>query len=232
VQNYYEILTVENGRKDEASIIEIFAAIKNNELPNDLKLLNYHMEVPVSFGAAIDHIEKGLVEMTVHQLQALLMLRQKMTLIKSKHFQHDVIAVVNKVEVDNGFAFLTRFSYGQILSDHRKLVRVKVTESIEVAFQFNKLMLRGTLKDISIGGVAILATENFGIEENASGMVKLWLQGTKLEVPGKVIKVLDDSISKNFIIQWEAGPKSEEVISQFIFQTQSEIIRKLKDQII
>jgi hypothetical protein len=232
MHNYYKLLSVGDVQKNETSIIGILQAMKKNELPNDLKLLNYFKEVPISFGAEIDNIDQGLVEMTVHQLQAVTMQQQEMTLIRSKYFEHDVLVKVLKVCTEKNFAFVSNFAYAQILSDRRKHVRVKLTDNFDVVFHSQKQSIKGSLKDISIGGVAIIAPENCGIEEDLSGVVNLNLSGTKLEVPGKVLRIHNEADSRYIVIQLEADGKNERAISQFVFQTQNEIIRELKDQII
>jgi hypothetical protein len=217
-------------RKDEESIIEILLAIQDNKLANDIRLLNYYREVPINFGASIDHIERGMVEMTVHQLQAVLMQLQKETLIRSGHFKHDVVAKVSKASAENKFAFLFNFSYVQILSDHRAHIRVEVTENIDVTFRTNQLQLQGKLQDISIGGMAITAPEKPGFGENIKGKVTLALRGRRLEMPAILLRVLDAPPQKSFVIQCTPDSKSEEIISHFVFQTQSEIIRELKEK--
>ncbi len=232
MHNYYRLISVGDFHEDESSIIEILEAIKKNELPNDLKLLNYYKEVPISFGSEIDHIEKGLVELAVHQLQAVAIQQQKMTLMRSRHFGHDVFAKVLKVSTVKNYAFLSNFSYAQVLSDRRKHVRVKLTHNLDVVFHSQKISVKGCLKDISIGGVSIHTPENCGIEEDLKGVVNLDLCGTRLEVPGKVLRIHNEADSGSIVVQMEADSKSERALSQFIFKTQNEIIRELKEQII
>lgn len=232
MQNYYNLVPTEDVRKDEASILEILTAVNNNEVSNDIKLLNYYREVPINFGASIDHIEQGMVEMTVHQLQAALMEQQKETMIRSGHFRHDVVAKVSKAGSEKRFAFLTHFSYVQILSDRRAHIRVEIAENIDVTFQTNQHKLQGKLQDISLGGMAILSPEKKELEENTKGKITLSLRGNRLEIPGKLLKILDAPPQNRFIIQNITDGKSEEVISHFVFQTQSEIIRELKEKIL
>lgn len=216
---------------EEESIIEILSAVKNGKAANDIKLLNYYREVPINFGASIDNIEKGMVELTVHQLQAALMQMQKETLIRSCHFKHDVVARVNKAGSEKRFAFLTNFSHVQILSDRRAHIRVEVAENIEVSFRADQLQMLGRLRDISLGGMAVTAPEIKGLNENLKGKVSLSLRGNRLEIPGILLRTLDDPPQQKYIIQLTLDGKSEEVISHFVFQTQSEIIRELKEKI-
>lgn len=69
----YRLLSVKDVQQDESAIIDVLSAIKADELSNDLVLLNYYKEIPVSFGATIERIEGGVVDMIVHRLQAVSM---------------------------------------------------------------------------------------------------------------------------------------------------------------
>ena len=232
MHTYYKLLPATDVRKDGESIIEILCAVKEDKCENDIKLLNYYREVPINFGASIDHIEHGMVEMTIHPLQAVLMQEQKETLIRSGHFEHDVVAKVNKAGAEKRFAFLTSFSYVQILSDRRSQIRVEVAEKIDVSFRSGQLQLQGMLKDISLGGMAITAQGKQGLEENIKGKATLSLGGKSLEIQGILLRITDSPPQKSVVIQFTPDSKSEEIISHFIFQTQSEIIRELKEKII
>src|ERR1039457_3841383 len=130
----YQLLHVKDPQKDEAAIIEVLSAIMSDELSNDLVLLNYYKEIPVSFGATIERIEGGVVDVMVHKLQIVAMLTQKMTFIKSKHLSHCVIAKVLKVKREESVALLTQFSYVNIQSEQRMYVRVTVVGKVEAVF--------------------------------------------------------------------------------------------------
>lgn len=231
MHNYYNLIPADDVRKDEESILEILTSVMDSRINNDIKLLNYYREVPINFGASVDHIEQGMVEMTVHQLQAVLMHQQKETLLRSSHFKYDVIAKVNRAGAENGLAFLSAFHYAQLLADRRANVRVAVSENIEVSFRGDQLRLQGKLKDISIGGMAIIAPETAALNENAKGEVNLSLRGINVHSQAFLLRVDDAPPNKKFVFRFVPDGKSEEIISHFIFQTQSEIIRELKDMI-
>ncbi len=231
MHNYYRPLTGDDFRKDESSIIGVLENIKNRKLSNDLQLLNYYKEVPINFAAEINLIDQGLLELSVHQLQAISMQHQKITILRSEHFAHDVLAKVMKVNKDKGLAFLTHFSYAQILTDRRKHVRVKISQPMEASIHLSTKTVKGTINDISISGIAIQAPKDSDIEENLASRISLILSGTKFDVPGKVLRVHNNESSREIAIQMEVDGKNERALSQFIFQTQNEIIREMKDQI-
>jgi c-di-GMP-binding flagellar brake protein YcgR len=233
VKNYhadqYQLLTVKDPQKDEAAIIEVLSAIMAEELSNDLVLLNYYKEIPVSFGATIEHIGGGVVDIMVHKLQAVSMLMQKMTFIKSKHLSHCVIAKVLKVKREDSLALLTQFSYVNIQSEQRMYVRVTVVGKVEAVFSSDKEEVCGTISDISYGGVAIVAPKGSDIKENAKVMVTLYLPAAKLDLPGAFLRVEEQHPLQKYIFKLETDPKSEKIISHFIFQEQIGILRELKD---
>lgn len=229
MQDCYKLLNVGDVRKDESSIIEVLTAIKNKKLTNDLRLLNYYKEVPVSFGAAIDYIDRDVVELTVHQLQASSMLSQNVTLLKSSHFKHDVLAKVFKVKRESNIVFLTQFAYVQILSERRRNVRVQVADKVTAAFRCSQKVLSGTLDNISVAGAVILPREENGLEENTKGTLSLALPGGGLDVHARFLRVLGDSASRKYVFELDTDSKAEGIISKYIFQIQGDIIRQLKD---
>lgn len=220
------LLTVKDVRRDEASIIEILSAIQDHKLPNDITLLNFYREMPVSFAASIESIDRGVVQMKVHEMQVASMLAQKATFIRSGHLPHGVIANVLRLRKQTCLAYLTQFSYVRIQADQRIYVRVKVSGKIDAAFSNDKHLVRGRIEDISFRGVAIKAPNGSVLEENAKGTVSIWLPDAKLDVPGKLLKMQDKDL---YVFELESDDKSEQALSQFIFQQQSQIIRELKD---
>jgi c-di-GMP-binding flagellar brake protein YcgR len=230
--DHYQLLTVKDVQKDEAAILAVLSAIKANELSNDLVLLNYYKEIPISFGATIDRIDRGVVDVGVHRLQAVSMQMQMSTFVKSGHLPYCVIAKVLRVKKEENLALLTQFSYVHIPSEQRKFLRVSVLEKVDAYFCTDKQEVHGTIGDISYGGVAILAPQETFFKENAEGMVTLCLRSTKLELPGTFIRVDEQHALKKYIIKLQVDSKSEQIISKFIFKEQIEILRELKDMCI
>ncbi len=227
--NQYQLLTVKDVQRDEAAIIEVLSAIMNDKIPNDLELLNYYREVPVSFGATVEFIERGVVDMTVHKLQSVTMLLQNMTIIKSRHLPHCVIARVLKIYRKRNLALLNQFSYVHIPAEQRMYVRVIVSDRVEASFHAEGEEVCGTISDFSYGGVAILAPPGSLLKENARGIITLSLPGSEIEVPGIFLRDCDQNPFKRYIFKLESDKKNERIISQFIFGQQVKILRELKE---
>jgi len=83
MQQHFQLVTVDDLQQDESAILGVLSAIRDGRLPNDIKLLNYYRELPVSFEASIECLERGVVDMRVHDRQAAAMLIEKETFIKA-----------------------------------------------------------------------------------------------------------------------------------------------------
>jgi hypothetical protein len=229
IPNQYQLLTVHSARKDEDAILKALSAVRSKKLPNDLLLLNYYHEMPISFGANIEYIDRGIVVMMVHSFQAVSMLLQNMTFIKSDHFPHWVIANVLKVDRENNLVFLALFSYVHNPSERRMHVRMTLPEMVEASFHNKQLQLPGAVQEISFGGVALLAPKENILHEHEKGMVTLLLPSEKLDVPGTFIKCQEQDSLRRHIFQLEMNKKCEKILSQYLYQQQSRIMDEIKN---
>lgn len=234
MKDTYQLVTQVNGKEDAAEILSILHKIKDGILKNDLKLLNYYHEVPVSYGVTIDGIEDDAIELTVHQAQAAVLGLQKQTLLKSSHFAGGlgVHCFVEYINVRNKMAVLGRFAYASIRADRRNAVRVYAgSPSITTQFQAEGQSVVGELKDISVTGMAVISSDELPSGLPEEGILRLNLMGQPMEVKAAMVRSipLDEGHLHTFRIELDA--KLEEVVSQFIYSRQVEIIRELKEHI-
>ncbi len=224
----YKQMTVHSAQKDEAAIIKALTAIMHNKFPNDLILLNYYNDMPISFGANIEHIDHGIVAMTVHSFQAVSMILQNTTFLKSDLLPHWVLANVLKIDREHNLAYLTLFSYVQNTSERRMYVRMTLPDMVEASFHNNQQEVPGAVREISFGGVAILAPQENVLKEKEKGVVTLLLPSVKLDVPGVFLKYQEQDSLRRHIFQLKMNTKSERILSQFIYQQQSKIMEEIK----
>lgn len=229
IPNQYQTLTVQNAAKDEAFILKALTAVKSGQLANDLLLLNYYNDMPISFGASIEYIDRGIVVMMVHSFQAVSMLMQNMTFIKSDHLPHWIIANVLKVDRENNLAFLALFSFVHNPSERRMHVRMMLPEMVDASFHNRELSVPGAVRELSFGGLALLAPREIVLKEKEKGVVSLNLPSAKLDVPGTFIKCEDNDALRRHIFLLDINKKCEKVLSQFIYEQQSRILDEIKN---
>lgn len=233
MSDYYQIVPVGTAQADSDAIIATLKSVMEGQLVNDLRLLNYYHEIPVSYGATVDFIEGDMIDLSVHQHQVVVMKLEKSTIIKSRHFPHEVIAKVFRSDINRCLVTLTKFAYGVVRAERRRFVRVAITESVDVVFMTDTATISGRMTDISVGGVSLrLEQENPAVDVGCRGMARLSLQGTPLEMPARLIKILPENDQIKYVFELDTSTREEAVISRFIFQRQVEIIRELKDHIV
>jgi len=229
MNDIYLRMQIAGAQKDEADILSILSDIKTGKLKNDLMLLNYHREVPVSYAASVAFIEKDSAELIVNQIQAVVISFEKITVLKSSHFKRDVIANVNYVNVEKSRIILSTFSYAVVRADRRMSVRVELDEPLTASFFHSKGSLKGKLVDMSLTGVSLSVATDPGITASEEGELDILLPKDSTTVPAKLLKTMNTSDGCRLIFEITPSRTSEVSISQYIFRRQLEIIKELKD---
>lgn len=227
----FRLVTVNDGKSDNAAIVNVFSKMAAGRLKCDLKLLNYCGEVPVSYGFNITTVDMDNVELEVHEHQALIIKHDKYTLIKSEHFHNElgVHCYATHVNVNEKSVILQNFAYAQIRPEQREAVRVKVNEALPVRFSFENVNIEGNMVDIS--GNCISINSNFvpAVKAYQPGLLYFALNGTPLAVFGSFVKSMANGTGGHVcIFQMKPDKMSDNIIDRFICLRQVEIIQQLK----
>ncbi len=225
----YQRLQLTGEAQDSAEIIATLAAIKQGKLKNDLRLLNFYREVPVSYGAEVLTVEPDSAELLVHQVQAVVIDQEKLTVLKSSHFPKDVVAKVTYVNVEKSRVVLSKLGYAVVRADRRMSVRVEMGTSIEASFATQDERADGQLHDMSLTGLSINVADDPGLSASEKGELTVALPAGAITVPASLLKVVPKSGGCRLVFEIEPSRAAELSISQFIFQRQVEIIKELKD---
>ena len=229
MNDMYQIIRLAGAEEDGAQIRKTLAAIQAGKLDNDLKLLNYFREIPVSYGATVETVEENHAELAVHQIQAVVISFEKLTVLKSSHFPKDVLANVNYVNIEKSRIVLSNFSYAIVRADRRMSVRVELSEPIYASFSAAGQSVTGRLHDMSLTGVSISVSEDPGFPPSQKGELTVTLPIGTITVPASLLKFLTAEEGYRLAFEIEATKATELSISKYILQRQVEIIRELKD---
>lgn len=233
MKDFYQIVTVVDGKQDFAAILQVLTEIKEGHLKNDLKVLSYYHNVPISYAAKIDSMDKESVEVSINQAQAVVLELHKQTFITSSHFPQGltVHCYVEYVNIKNSYAVLGRFAYATNRAEKRGAVRVDVDSLLEAEYRAANQSIAGNIINISIVGLALqtASPRPTGIEEQ--GELCFVVQGQRMKVPATLIRTYDVEHGFLHAFKIELDSKAEVLISQFVYARQVEIIRELKDRI-
>lgn len=228
--------TVVKGTEHEDTLV-ILQALQSM-IGKRFSFLNYFKEIPVSYDGVLLGIENEMAEFSVHEYQAKVINFERKTLIKAHSgspFREDVFAEAFYVSSIKKRLILCKFGYASILSGLRRFVRVQLDRPIEADLAFEGDVVRGNVKDISLGGAAIntMSSELLlpGLEINL--FLKLPdLNGAAVVEVGMVAtinKLQGEYAPYTCIVEFHPEKHSQQQIAYYINQRQVEIIRELKD---
>ncbi|MBI5483176.1 MAG: PilZ domain-containing protein [Deltaproteobacteria bacterium] len=228
---FYVPLTVDDPQTDEASILDVLTDMWRKELSSDLMLLNYYEMLPISYSSTILNVHQGQVELAVHRNQAVVMLAQKLTFLKSSHFPHHVLAVVQGAQIERQLALLSRYSYVTLPAERRKNLRVNMEGRFEAVIQFGSIKITGTVHDLSIAGIAVNSGQLCLVEEGTPGKITFTYNGKTTSAKVKLMRFSDDAGMRKYIVSLELDAINERNVYQIIMLREHEIIQKLRDQV-
>lgn len=234
VFQYYEKVVRGTEREDMLVILQFLQGM----IGQQFSFLNYYKEIPVSYDATLLSIENEMAEFAVHEYQAKVVNMEKKTLIHSHSlspFPEDMIGEAFYVSSAKKRVILCNFGYARIRSDMRRFVRVLLDNPIKADLLFEDDIIKGDVKDISLGGAAV-STDSAdllvpGLDINV--FLKLpELNGNSRNEVGlgaTIIKVVGTCAPYTCIIEFHPEKHSQQQIAYYINQRQVEIIKELKD---
>ncbi|MDY0301318.1 MAG: PilZ domain-containing protein [Trichlorobacter sp.] len=234
----YQLASIKDGKQDFTAIMEVLKDIHSGKRKNDLRLINYYHEVPVSYPISMEYVDSEMLDLKVNQAQAVVLSVQKQALLTSSSFPKElgVHAIVERVNVPKCAVTLGRFAYASIRAERREAVRVTVDERVEAVFEAvqeegrEPQILDGNLNDISLTGFSMLSDCPLpsGIPEQ--GTARLTLANTCLSLPAYRISNRRAESGNLYMFRIDVDRQADKVISQYIYNRQVEIIHALKEQ--
>jgi hypothetical protein len=235
--NQYFDKVIRGTEREDSLVISQFM---KDMVRKRFQLLNYYKEIPVSYEAKLLNVENEMAEFEVHEYQAKVIEIERKSLIyrhESSPFQEDLFSEVFYVSAAKKRVILCKFSYAKIRSSLRRFVRVTLDSPVQVDLVYEDDVIRGSVRDISLGGAAIcLTSRNFlvkGLEltmflklPDSSGTV------SEVGLTASVIHVTGDGAPFTCIVEFQPEKHSQQLISYFINHRQVEIIKELKELVI
>lgn len=231
---YYDKAVRGTEREDMLVILQFLQGM----IGQTFLFLNYYKEIPVSYDATLLSVENEMAEFAVHEYQAKVINMEKKTLIHThvmNPFPEDMIGEAFYISSAKKRVILCNFGYANIRSDMRRFVRVLLDNPVEAEMLFEGDILKGNVKDISLGGAAIstLSADLLvpGLDINMFLKLPELTGNSKIEVglSATIVKVVGTSAPFTCIIEFHAEKHSQQQIAYYINQRQVEIIKELKD---
>lgn len=231
---YYDKAVRGTETEDKMVILQFLSGM----IGQTFSFLNYYKEIPVSYDATLLSVENEMAEFAIHEYQAKVISIERKALIHAhakSPFREDMIGEAFYVNSTRKRAILCNFAYARIRSDMRRFVRVQLDRPVEADLLFEDNILKGNIKDISLGGAAMsaMSSELLVPGRNMGLVLKLPDLQTnsvvEVEAEATVVKVVGESAPFTCVIEILSDKHSQQQIAHYINQRQIEIIRELKD---
>jgi hypothetical protein len=234
MSQYSEKVVRGTPREDSLVIIQFLRGM----LGKRFSFLNYYKEIPVSYDATLLSVENEMAEFELHEYQAKVISMERKALIHAhpeSPFKEDILGEAFYINALKKKVILCKFEYARIRSEMRRFVRVQLDKPIEAEMIFVDDIIKGNIKDISLGGAAmhLMSRDRLipGLELNLFLKLPNISSGGIAEVgmSATIIKISGDSAPFFCVLEFHPEKHSQQQISFYINQRQVEIIKELKD---
>jgi hypothetical protein len=234
VFQYYDKVVRGTEREDMQVILQFFKGM----IGQQFSFLNYYKEIPVSYDATLLSVENEMAEFAVHEYQAKVITMEKKTLIHAhplSYVPEDMFAEAFYASSTKKLVILCNFGYANIRSDMRRFVRVLLDHHVEAELLLEDDMVKGNVKDLSLGGAAIsvMSVENLEQGVDINMFLKLPDFSTnvirEVGMSATITKIIGESAPFICVVEFHAEKHSQQQIAYYINQRQVEIIKELKD---
>jgi len=231
---YYDKIVKGTENEDSLVIVQFLKGMVGQRF----SFLNYYKEIPVSYDATLLSVENEMAEFQVHEYQAKAITLERKALIyahEKSAFREDMVGEAFYVNIAKKKVILCKFSYGKIWSDRRRFVRVLLDRPVEADLIFNEDIMKGNVKDISLGGAAlsVMSMDNLSIGVDINVFLKLpdisTGSITEVGLSATIVKIVGEAAPFNCFIEFHSEKHSQQQIAYYINQRQVEIIKELKE---
>lgn len=231
---YFDKIIRGTEREDNLVIIQFLKGM----IGQRFSFLNYYKEIPVSYNVTLLNVENEMAEFEVHEYQAKAINLERRALIyahEKSPFPEDMVGEAFYVNIAKKRVILCKFGYGKIWSDRRRFVRVLLDRPVEADLIFEEDILKGNIKDISLGGAAlsVLSADLLvpGVDINLFLKLPDITTGSIIEVGlcATVVKILGETAPFTCFLEFHSEKHSQQQIAYYINQRQVEIIKELKE---
>lgn len=221
--------------EDLEDILSIFRQEFLKHTKFEIRLINYHKGLPVSYPAKVVGVERDTIELDVYPQQAVTLSDYRYTFVRSKLFKYDLYANVQYVNIKKGAASLRKLNYVEIMAEKRNYVRLQLDPPQPTLFRLEDDTVRGELIELSINGAGVKINQSCSLEIGQEIILMFMLHDIKnnlnynVKTLATLVGIDGDSLPRYYRFATSPDKILDRQIAQFIFQRQVEIIHEIKD---
>ena len=216
--------------EDRHDIAKAFEEVIKGHGTAKLRLVNYYKGLPINYPASLVEVSRGILDLDVHQQQAVALSDSRYTFIKCDHFDGPILAEVHSVDVRRRAASVRNFVFVDIMAEQRTAVRLDLDPPVQGELKVGTESCPAEVLDVSLGGFSMRIRDQW-FPDGSDVKLRIKVPDAKsVDLDARHVgtfKGCDWDICR-FSVQ--VDPAAEGLISRFMLQRQVEIIRELKER--
>lgn len=212
------------------------AAYKNKM---SFKILNIYHGLVINTSTKIVKTTNDHIYIVFEPLQGIVLQNERMTVLQSEKFSHDIYADVKEINLAKKVAILGNFKFLKTNANAREYARVTTSIKVPISLNSSGKTFNGTILDISIKSIAIKmkyisnigmpepgkSTLTFNLVDKTSedGYVQLSLQA---EIT--VVTTPQEDTYYKVVCELDQNTHDLDIVLKYVYQRQKELIIELK----
>jgi hypothetical protein len=197
----------------------------------EVQVLDFYQEVPVICKGKIkDIIDKKLVifELSKCHYKNFYIEKNDVYIKADEIFPKVVKGIVKESDMMKYEIKVINFQFTHLPQERRKYVRVIPKEEIMVEIIKDGEILKGKLRDISIGGLGIYLKDINSLKINDKIRIRFEIGNVRIDHTGEIKYILKENGLYRIGVEFDKDVNVEEIISEYVVKRQFEIIKELR----
>lgn len=201
-----------------------------------IKLLNIYKGLSIVSTSKIIKIDGGDIYVQTKKIQKYLMYTERSVIIQSEYTPKEILVEVRHVDGVEPYAILRNPMFLEFSADNRKSVRVQCDVRIPITVSSSRFTFTGEIFDISVYTIAVRYKNRIN-GYIAGSKVKLSFSlpskdsengVEKVVLFGQITAVKNAEEFTTVIVAVKMEPQNEEVVLEYIYTRQKELIAEIK----
>ena len=230
---YIEELRTEIKKKEEKVRVEgerglIIEFFENqfSQGKKNIEIITFYKEVPIICRSRIIEIEEGTLNVSTCELNAFNI--EDEVYIRHVNLPRTVAGVIRDIDQRHEVMEIDLIGFVDLPQERRGYVRVAPEEPIPVKVKKGNWSAKGSITDISVGGMGIFIRDIDSLKEGETVEVSFKLPKGEIETEATLRHIEEYEDAFKIGIHYELDFRKEEMVSDYVMERQFEILRELK----
>lgn len=203
------------------------------DFDHQLELMNTYRGVPVICRAKVVSIRDDLVEIESHDPGLVCLVKQKQTKVLGSDYFEPAGGRTDSVDLVNGKAILTHFTYQSTRLGERMIVRVEPKEAIPVQIKNEDQITTVELVDLSLNGMGVRVeggNYNAFLKPGTAVQISMQLPKEEVQLSGNILTAIKTGSAYRLSVRFLPGNPQRVAVFRYLIDRRAEISLELEQE--